>query len=139
MECPFELPVRSYKAINMMYCVCFEKNVPYFNCLTKEQAEFLVQAINSHEKLKTVSHNLAETMGIDYAIKTLSVSEDTMAVGAAAILKGIQAQAKQALKESGNSKEKPKETEVERLGKRVARTGNHKDLQKYLKARRNAR
>lgn len=48
--------------------------------------------------LFVVSHNLAETMGIDYAIKKLStLSDDTMALGAATILKGIQNQAKAAL------------------------------------------
>lgn len=41
----------------------------------------------------------------------------------------------QALKDQPESKE----TELERLAKKAARTGNRKDLQEYLKARRNAR
>ena len=62
----------------------------------------LVRRYNAFEEggivdsLLVVSHNLAHTMGIDYAIKKLSVMEDTMAVGAAVILKGIQKQAEQA-------------------------------------------
>jgi len=48
--------------------------------------------------LLVVSHNLANTMGIDYAIKKLStISDDTMALGAATILKGIQQQAQTAI------------------------------------------
>jgi len=46
-------------------------------------------------QLLVVSHNLAETIGIDYAIKKLStISNDNMAIGVAAILRGIQQQAK---------------------------------------------
>jgi len=36
-------------------------------------------------------------------------------------------------------KEKPKPTELEKAAKRAARTGNLKDLQDYLKMRRNYR
>lgn len=50
--------------------------------------------------LLVLSHNLAETMGIDYAIKKLStLSDDTMALGAATILAGIQWQAKAVIAE----------------------------------------
>jgi len=49
-------------------------------------------------ELYVVSHNLAETIGIDYAIKKLStMSDDDFAIGSAIILKGIQRQAKAAL------------------------------------------
>lgn len=45
---------------------------------------------------------------------------------------------KQALMEFGqkSKEEKLKETELEKAAKRCARTGNHKDLQKYLRLRR---
>jgi len=103
MKCPFELPVKANVSTvdsDRRY-ITGTKGFPYIcGDMLKEYADYIVQAINSHEKLKTVSHNLAKTMGIDYAIRTLSASEDTMAVGAAVILKGIQSQAKQALKEA---------------------------------------
>jgi hypothetical protein len=61
-------------------------------------AERLVLCWNQHDALVEVSHNLAETMGVDYAIKKLSgMTDDNMAVGASVILGGIQRQAKAAL------------------------------------------
>jgi len=35
--------------------------------------------------------------------------------------------------------EKSKESEPEKVARRLARTGSHRDLQRYLKARRNER
>ena len=35
-----------------------------------------------------------------------------------------------------NAKEKPKESEPEKAAKRLARTGSHRDLKKYLRLRR---
>lgn len=64
---------------------------------TKAQAKEVLHRCDCHDELVTVSHNLAKTMGIDYAIKKLSTSDDDMAIGAAVILKGIQQQAKIAL------------------------------------------
>lgn len=52
--------------------------------------------ISAAPDLLVVSHNLANTMGIDYAIGKLSVMDDNLAKGAATILKGIQRQAKEA-------------------------------------------
>lgn len=60
-------------------------------CYDKADAPLIAAA----PKLLVVSHNLAKAMGIDYAIKKLStLSDDTMALGAATILAGIQRQAK---------------------------------------------
>lgn len=56
MKCPFELPVEMRKvetlSKNQQYCVCEANGRVLSNCLNKKQAKFLVQAINSHEKLK---------------------------------------------------------------------------------------
>ncbi|KKL92754.1 hypothetical protein LCGC14_1881580, partial [marine sediment metagenome] len=65
---------------------------------TPDDEETIANArlISAAPDLLVVSHNLAHTMGIDYAIKKLSVMDDNLAVGAATILKGIQRQAKKA-------------------------------------------
>jgi len=69
--------------------------VQYLVCQVEAELEKTAERI---KELEVVSHNLAETMGIDYAIKKLSImSDDYMALGAATILKGIQKQAKAAL------------------------------------------
>lgn len=71
------------------------KGVAWF---TEKQAKEIRHQHNCHDELVAVSHNLAKTMGIDYAIKKLStIPDDNFALGAATILKGIQNQAKAAL------------------------------------------
>ena len=61
-------------------------------------ARRICQCVNNFDGLLVVSHNLAETMAIDYAIKKLStITDDNFAIGAATILQGIQQQAKAAI------------------------------------------
>ena len=59
MKCPFELPIH----INL---------IP---CFSEEEVAYIVQAINSHEKFKTVVQNLvssATNYPDDYATKELN-------------------------------------------------------------------
>ena len=64
-----------------------------------KEAEANARSIAAVSDLLVVSHNLAKTIAIDYAIKKLAtLSDDTMALGAATILKGIQRQAKEVIK-----------------------------------------
>jgi hypothetical protein len=72
----------------------------------EDDALYLQKAVNCHEKLVEACHNLAETMGIDVAIGELAKSENPMVKGAGIILKGIQQQAREALKDAEAGEEK---------------------------------
>lgn len=68
MKCPYELPLRSYKAMNHKYCVCEKNANVLFNCLTKEQACYIIHALNCHEKLVNVVKDMLS--GLEYMRRT---------------------------------------------------------------------
>ena len=74
MECPFELP--AYKNITDLGFEVTDGNLKtLFRNLTEKEADYIVQAINSHEKFKTVVQNLvssATKYPDDYATKELN-------------------------------------------------------------------
>ena len=98
MECPYKIPLRYFLAGNQKYCVCDDNNSPLFNCLTKEQADYIVQAINSHEKLvEALKENYEYTKyaGANKRINTIEYMDEFFTRGLSA-----QQVAEQALKEA---------------------------------------
>jgi len=66
----------------------------------KEQKKIIARLKADRTALLVVSHNLAKTAAINYAIKKLAtLHDDNFAVGASVILGGIQNQAKAAIRE----------------------------------------
>lgn len=53
MKCPFELPVRKSKHPdkNGLFRIRAASNMPLIGNLTSDEADYIAQAINSHEKL----------------------------------------------------------------------------------------
>ena len=59
MECPFELPVE--KIIKRPYanpCIEDVENIEICMCQDEAQADYIIQAINSHEKLVDLANDL---------------------------------------------------------------------------------
>ena len=54
MECPFELPMRKTKRTNNFCKLKDARNRSIAYGLTEEEADYIIQAINSHEKLVRV-------------------------------------------------------------------------------------
>lgn len=97
MKCPFELPVRrtQHPDIHGLFRIRARSQMPLAKNLTKDEADYIVQAINSHEsqeKLEVVVRHLvssATRYPKDYATKDLNK-----------LIPHLIKEAKQALKEA---------------------------------------
>lgn len=71
MKCPFELPVRIEESIGMGYIIKDKNNYFVQGHRNRIQANYIVQAINSHEKLVSVLMLSQSILGshITYHIK----------------------------------------------------------------------
>ena len=62
MECPFELPIYTTELPNRVgdFWIFNVNTAPLFAIENKQQADYIVQAINSHEKFKTALEKIVE-------------------------------------------------------------------------------
>jgi len=65
MKCPFELPLEVYySTMGEMWLVKDGKGNIIWHQLTEQQADYIVHAINSHEKLVETLRNVSTSLAI---------------------------------------------------------------------------
>lgn len=77
----------------------FDSNDDLVAVLPQAQAEYIFAILNSHDKLVALCRHVAETAGMDMAIKILSEIDNRKHAGISIVLQGIQDFAKAALAE----------------------------------------
>lgn len=65
MECPYNIPLKAkYGKLSDSWFVENAKGIVLFFDLTEQRADYIVQAINSHEKLVDVCRNALTSLAI---------------------------------------------------------------------------